>query len=344
MMENSVIESFGVNRATAHFVEFQTKQTFRAAISLPLNFQFPEFEINKPPWMTSGNDIHIDPNRRLTIKRSFLPTVDGSQSSTLFDATDFASSLSTYNILSPGRDAAESQNPPLIAIGLKCDRSRALAPKAVFRPLPGQPRLNPLNSLITRKPLSSLREVPEKPDQQELERLGLLFKDDPITYFQKHREGTGHRLIYLVYARPRDDALFSPYELQKVPNSETGTDYFTMSATGVTHTDDSGNSEQSSLASWCREKQIFDSMHILPFFRKFVYWKPFRFWRTYVMKERFLGLMKDAKEMPFFENGLVTEKALEIAKLVREVEEDFREFLLSIFAGRKYSVDDYRRL
>jgi hypothetical protein len=306
----------------------------------------------RPEGRPSDSDfgLRINPLQKLKIKRSHIGSGDPQQPN-LFDSESLAAEMAPYEVISPGKGPNEmSDNPALLAIGLKARRARSTNPRSLFRPMHGLTRpagTQALNSLITKKPLSALKEPSTKRRQHfspwEIEKKGLLFRDDPIAYFQKHKDGSGHRFIYLVYSRPPEDPLFSPYELLKVAQSDIGANYFLMTATGVTHTDE-GGSEQLTLANWCREKQIFAAMHNMPTFRKYLFWKPFGLWKTYVMKQRYQRLCEEAASMPVIENHLIIEKTIRSVGFVQQCDDIVNEFLLSIYPQRKYTVDDYRRV
>ncbi len=116
-------------------------------------------------------------------------------------------------------------------------------------------------SLITKKPLSSLpkpKVACDSIDQQyEVEKAGIQFNEDPIAYFSKHKDGTGHRFLYLVRAKEPTEPGFSPYDLVCVPQRDIKPCFFTMSANGITCRDETGAAEQMPIPAWIREQEAY---------------------------------------------------------------------------------------
>ena len=163
------------------------------------------------------------------------------------------------------------------------------------------------SSLLQRRPLTALKDpeihsldVVRK--QIEQEKMTIDFKEDPVAYFSKRKDGRGHRFIYLVHKGDPHDPYFSPYDLVKVPFAEIKGDYFTMSATGVTHVYFDGSTETISLDLWAQEKSIFNSIRKLKIFAQFFFWKPFRIWKNFVMQQRYSQLDSIILYHPFFKN------------------------------------------
>jgi hypothetical protein len=100
----------------------------------------------------------------------------------------------------------------------------------------------------------------------------------------KQRDGHGHHFIYFNHYKDRNDVDFSPYELVKVTSVEIRSEYFTMSASGVTHIYSNGTTEAVSLDQWTRESVEYEASRKLNFFSKFYFWKPFRIWKRFGMR------------------------------------------------------------
>ncbi|KPA85080.1 putative dynein heavy chain [Leptomonas pyrrhocoris] len=103
-----------------------------------------------------------------------------------------------------------------------------------------------------------------------------------IPRFHKTTSNAPNEFVYLVM-RPRGmrDPL-NPYDLQPVPRTELrGKSYFTVSAAGVTHFNDSG-AEFIELPKWERECRIFHTIRELPVFHDYQQWRNFVLWRNLV--------------------------------------------------------------
>lgn len=119
------------------------------------------------------------------------------------------------------------------------------------------------------------------------EKNALEFGDDPIAYFSKKKDGRGHKFIYLNYVGDRKDPHFNPYELVKVPFAEIHDEYFTMSANGVSHLYPNGITETVSIDIWTRNASNFAAIRKLRVFSQFLYWKPFKIWRNFVIRQHY---------------------------------------------------------
>ncbi|OHT11165.1 Dynein heavy chain family protein [Tritrichomonas foetus] len=301
--------------------------------------------------------IPIDSPFKLTVKKpNFSSTEFGPHQNKLFDSISLDNETSPYNIVTPGVSqfdkTVKSTSPALLAIGAKAQKTRsALGPSLIKPTLNGSraPIGQDFNSLLTKKPLSDLPN-PNKTTaspfvrQNEIEKMGLAFKDDPIAYFSKHKDGRGHKFIYLKYAKSRNDPYFSPYELMKVPFCEAGEDYFTMSANGVTHIDEQGNTEYCSLDAWAKEETDFCSISKLRLFQTYLFWKPFKFWRTYVMRQRYKSTTRTIKHHPSICNKSFALTAVSISALLHKSDKIMDDNLLALIPQRKYTIREYEKL
>ena len=267
----------------------------------------------------------------------------------LFGTGIFETTTEAYEIVKPTSD----QNDPLL---------RAQSPALLaFRKGPSRPmsRVNTrpttgmsisaaqmMTSLITKKPLSNLREPPVETEQvekeTELEEMSIAFDEDPIAYFSKRKDGRGHRFIYMVYAGDRKDLNFSPYALKKVPSNELGNEYFTMSASGVTHVKPDGTTESMSLDKWSKESSIFMAIRKLRTFSNFLCWKPFRIWKKFVMRQRFYQLTDKVLVSSFFNNFAFYESTINILR--ESADEMLTRLLLSFNTQKMYPLDKFREI
>lgn len=134
----------------------------------------------------------------------------------------------------------------------------------------------------------------------ETEKIALNFEDDPIAYFSKRKDGRGHRFIYLIHADDKADPYFNPYKLIKVPYAEIKPEYFTMSAQGVTHLYPDGTTECVPIDKWATETSIYESAKKLKFFAQYFFWKPFKNWKNFVRRQRFLDTKNNIVSHKYF--------------------------------------------
>ncbi|EAY23175.1 Dynein heavy chain family protein [Trichomonas vaginalis G3] len=201
-----------------------------------------------------------------------------------------------------------------------------------------------MKSLLSPRPLTSLRPKPLNSVEIvqhdiELERESLAFPEDPIAYFSKCKDGTGHRFIYLNYTYKRDDPQFNPYSLSKVPYAEIDPEYFTMSANGVTRIQPDGDTEHVSLDLWAKESSIFLSIRKLQMFSKYYYWKPFKIWRNFVMKQRFETLRTSITQYPMFHNPRFFASTVQILRTTCNT--IINKYLLPFIQEKKYNLDSF---
>ena len=198
-------------------------------------------------------EMPISTSAQFTVKMP-SQTINQNQASRpdLFNTTLFEEETSVYNVINPGigHKTISSKNQPLNAIAIKTKRAASLRPKHVVKPslAPGrQPIGLGVTSILNKKPLSDFQ-APKTPEltqfqkQEETQRAGLI-SEDPVAYFTKHKDFSGQRFLYLVYARDPNDPQFNPYELRKVAYCDITPNHFTMSASGVAHISAFGETE-----------------------------------------------------------------------------------------------------
>ena len=66
-----------------------------------------------------------------------------------------------------------------------------------------------------------------------------------------------------------------PYDLQVVPSSKAGTDYYVFSPYTVIHIQDGCSTTLLTLAEWYREAALWRSLRDIPFFRDYILHKAF---------------------------------------------------------------------
>ena len=301
--------------------------------------------------MTSNtpNTEIIIPKIKKTSRKHLNGILAPTNSKGMFDTAAFEQSTRTYEIVTSARkDVGEkllrAHSPPLYAF-LNQNQKK----KSITKPQgdSSHSATNMVASLISRKPLSSLKnpiptgvEAIEK--EKEVEIQSISFKDDPITYFSKKKDIGGHRFIYMVYAGDKSDPDFSPYELVKVSSAEVGTDYFTMSANGVTHIMPDGNTENFHIDSWVKESSIYVAIKKLKTFKNYFHWKPFRIWKNFVMGRRYDQIMEKVFAHSFFNNYAFYESAL--ITLQRTSDDILQRLLLSFHPQKMYSVEKFRNV
>jgi len=244
----------------------------------------------------------------------------------------------------PDDPILQNQNPALMAFrnrNVKGTRPVLYSPIASIK----KPNVIPGSSMFPKRPLSeSNHEVPALScvkHQIELEKKTIDFKEDPIAYFSKRKDGRGHLFIYMVYSHQKKDPMFSPYSLTKVPSAETGTEFFTMSASGVTHVLPDGSTDTYTLDEWSREDSIYQSLRKLRVFQQYNLWKPIRIWRNYLINQRFHKLVSGVTCHPFFRNRLFFTESLSVYFSQEDPIQFLRDHLLCFNVSRKYQIKQF---
>ena len=273
-------------------------------------------------------------------------------SSSLFGANLLEQSINAYDVVKPGGSENDAllkmQNPRLLALKTKTVKQLGVH-KNITRPvtatIPDPIQLMP--SLLTNKPISNIK-YPEFKGSQiiqkriETEKNSLLFSEDPVAYFSKRKDGRGHRFIYLNFAGDRKDPYFSPYDLVKVTSTQIRNEYFTMSASGVTHVLPDGNTDSISLDQWSKETSIFKAIRKLRTFNQYYFWKPFRIWKNFVMRQRFEQLLDEVYEFSYYNNPGFFATVIEF--LNNSSDMILRDHLLSFHPSKKYLLTEFQDL
>ncbi|OHS99158.1 Dynein heavy chain family protein [Tritrichomonas foetus] len=316
-------------------------------------FNLKDTNLNIP--LTGRQMIKRPPKSALTPRRV-------GKKNPIFDATTVEDQSDIYNIINPGGNEGDilltARNPSLLAFRNKTQASRpktALTSAREKRKAKKEAEIiSPRNfsTLISKRPSTAMREssrrVPETITREiNTEKLSIAFDEDPIAYFSKRKDGRGHRFIYLNHVGDRSDPFFNPYQLTKVPFAEVNSEYFTMSANGVTHVISSGNTEHISLDRWSKESMLFSTIRKLKMFAQFFYWKPFRIWKNFVMRQRYNELSASIIAHPFFTHPGFFQTQLNILDIYVEpeskmtVEVMLEKHLLAFAREKKYELKDY---
>lgn len=286
---------------------------------------------------------------KLTIRHSTAKKRSPYPEKSLFKPLDIASQTDTYEIFTPKDPVGDAmltlQNPGLLALRNKTSkggRPELASPKSKPRTQSGTHSI-----LVSRRPLTSLKEPPTVAaleigkKQVELEKQIIDFKEDPVAYFSKRKDGRGHRFIYLVRKSDPSDPNYSPYELEKVPFAGAREDYFTMSATGVTHVCSDGTTETMSLEEWSDESSKFNAVRRLKLFAKFSYWKPLQIWKNFVMHQRYGQLDGMIVRHAFFKNKEFFARGLYCYDLQRKLRGLLEKYLLDLHSQSKFRLKEF---
>ena len=287
--------------------------------------------------------LTINLNGKKIVKRISRPMTSSGTRNPLFDPFSVEIETEKYDFSVPGANESktvlENKCPKLQAF-INSKTTRPQTPKiSITKPImqyeqDNHPFFN--TSMITRRSVTPLRAIPTVLELQqetiEKEEAEVAFDDDPIAYFSKHKDGHGHKFIYLNFVRERSDPDFSPYDLVKTTASQLNPEYFIMSANGVTQICEDGSTSSIPLDRWANESSHFTSLRKLKFFALYYLWKPFIQWKVYIMNMRFETISKGIMNTPFFSNA-------GFAKTQQTIAMDFVDVHKKIFLGdvvRKY--------
>jgi hypothetical protein len=264
-----------------------------------------------------------------------------------------------FDLVLPGGAEGErllsARNPGLLALRNKAESARAKTATGSGRKRKRDPEIVSPGFVSTlskrRPPRESSRKAPNAiPGETNAETWSIAFREDPLAYFSKRKDGRGHRFIYLNNHGDRtNDQFFNPYELVKVPFAEVNPKYFIMSANGVTHVLADGNTEHIPLDRWANESSMFTTLRHLKMFAHFAFWKPFRIWKNVVMRQRFHDLQSAVVAHPFFTHPSFFSTQLVIRDIFVDTDNTMRcedmiqRYLLSFLPQRKFDLGEYRQ-
>jgi len=295
------------------------------------------------------NEITSTTSQKTIIKRPITGKLS-SKKNNIFDPSLIDSATISYDIVRPNPENGD-KNIKKINNGLVAFKNKAMKIQSKSNEKrPRSPSIlsdvsQNVHSIIGSRPLTAFkRGIPNSIEvvkqEVEAERASLNFNDDPVAYFSKRKDGTGHRFIYLNYSRDRDDSSFSPYDLVKVPHSEIKPEYFTMSVNGVTRIQPDGDTEHVSLDRWAKDSSIYISIMKLKFFSMYNYWKPFRIWMKHVMKQHFFVVKNAVTSMPLMCNIGYIRTIFEISK--RPMQQIIQQYHLPFFPHKKFTINSLR--
>lgn len=295
------------------------------------------------------NTDFIKQKTKPAIRKSSLAPPGMNPHRDMYKSPSLEMNITTFNVINPGAGTGNvimsTHNPSLLAISKRAKST--IRPKV--KPSITFPSVTQgVTSLLSKKPLSDLpdptKEYFEKNQKrEELERTSLSFDEDPIAYFSKRKDGRGHLFIYMKYKKSRQDPDFSPYELVKVPFSDVGKDYFTMSASGVTHIDEFGNTENTTLDRWAKEESSYLSIKKLKTFRLYFLWKPLRVWKNFVQQMHFQEKLSLLVKQTFFYHISFSKVATTVSILISASDSIVTKFLLPFEASKKFTVFEFNQ-
>lgn len=301
--------------------------------------------------MSSKNDskteIKVPKHRPTVINRGLHTSASAAHPRrNLWSAQKLDTTTNEFDIISSRNKEPDAQlkdrNPQLLALRNKTAKSKT-RPRTI-RPITAMDQAQTSYSLLshptttTFKSTSIPTSVQRVQQSIENERASISFKEDPIAYFAKRKEGGGHQFIYLNYTGNRKDPAFNPYDLEKVPFAEVKEEYFTMSASGVTRILPDGNTEQFSIDIWAKESSIFASIRKLRFFSQYYYWHPFRFWKKFVMKQRYNQITQYIYKHPYWSNSNFFSTMLTILESTSDTM--IKKYLLPFIPQKKYTLEE----
>lgn len=181
--------------------------------------------------------------------------------------------------------------------------------------------------------------------QEKAEKEALEFDDDPIAYFSKRKDGRGHRFIFMIHTTEANSPFYDPYTLQKVPAIPEEIDnYFTMSASGITHVQKNGDTDNMTLDQWSYETSIFGAIKKMRIFSLYFYWKPFLIWKNFMMAHRFSHKLQAINLHPFFYEPSFFAEETALYLMRTKSETMVRQNLLCFVQSKKYSLSEFEEL
>jgi hypothetical protein len=284
----------------------------------------------------------IKASRPDTAKRA----VSRARVSSLFTPDDIQFQSTDFDFRKSPDALLKAKNQQLFAVRTQITQGIKM-PAKVPRPITALNVTPPRQTMLTKKPLSPLPHFDYSGTQKlkeeiENDRRSLSFQEEPLAYFSKRKDGRGHTFLYLNNTRDRNDPLFSPYDIVKVPAAERKPDYYTMSAKGVTHIFPDRFTEHLSLDQWSQDAAAFAAIRKLKIFGFYLYWKPLGTWRSYVINRRYRQLSSCVRSVSFFTNDSFFRLGVEI--FGKSCDAIIQEFLICFQAQKKFLMPGFHAL
>lgn len=163
--------------------------------------------------------------------------------------------------------------------------------------------------------------------------------DDVIGFYARHGQDTEARFFYCNRA-PETVFNFRPYDLVVVPREDVAPEYFTMSATGVVKIGPGANTktEFTALGDWVREKTVFGILRKMSFFRYYLIYKAFNFWRHAVRRKLYSKVRATLNSKLFLAKPTFVGALLEVRAYVHELSQIA---MVALSPGHLYTLDEF---
>jgi hypothetical protein len=173
----------------------------------------------------------------------------------------------------------------------------------------------------------------------ENEVAGVRTGDDVVSFYAKHGQDTEVRFFYCNRA-PETAQDFRPYDLIVVPREDVAPEYFTMSATGVVKIGPGAatKTEFTSLGDWVREKTVFGILRKMRFFRHYLVYKAFTFWRNQVRRKLYNKVRAHLNSKLFLAKPTFVGALLEVRAHVHELSQIG---MVALSPGHLYTLEEF---
>jgi len=176
----------------------------------------------------------------------------------------------------------------------------------------------------------------DDPDGDNFEALGLHTGEDAIEFFGYNGMTSDVKVLFL--NRPPPSVNFRPYDLLVVSRKKTGPEYFTMSAAGVTHICPNVPSQFIRLGEWWRQSSLFNTLRMIPFFKKYLQHKTYTLWNSNVRYRKYSGIRNKLTKKLFLSKRSFCSTLLE---LNRQCYELTTARCLSYSTKHTYTIEEF---
>ena len=299
----------------------------------------------------NNNNNEKDNNNfsNLSKKKILIPSKNllnqiSNYSTNLYNSQDFDLSSLSFDLTKPNlndNSILKLQNPGLLAYYAKSEKT------LLKQPVIKSQNQKKMLSLLNKKPLEKLKDgkvhaLELIKAQAQAEKDSISFKEDPIAYFSKRKDGSGHLFIYLIKKSSPDDINYNPYDLEKIPSIPPEIDeYFTMTATGITHVQKNGDTDNMTLDQWSRESFIFTTLKKIKFFKFYLIWKQFNYWKSYIKSDSFEANKKKVLSYPLFNDNFFFQSLFKVQSYRNDLEIKIPILLSSYTISKKYDLKEY---
>jgi len=141
---------------------------------------------------------------------------------------------------------------------------------------------------------------------------------DAINFFAQYGSSSPIKFVHLINADKGID--FRPYDLEVISPKNCGTNYFTMSSSGLVHVAPSSASEFIPLSDWMRQSTNFNMLRSIRFYKYYLHSKCFTIWKNNVRFKLYCNQRKKIQSKLFLAKHSFADPLLDLKKYLLDLQ------------------------